>query len=207
MLEITKALRELGLKRIPTPRAAAPPPRAGIEDAAKLFNFRKALSCVDPLDTASFSRYIPEKIVIDHSLDPRRFVPGWTYAICVPTDVPVPSNDVVYRATGISSSPTKRNFYLELAGSLLRAYNEYGARAMSRPLIFRTSGYQGTRPLMGVIVTFDRTPPEGCTQEDIMARVGVLAEHDDLIETQDEAEAAELNSGPGEFLPKVLDRS
>lgn len=177
-------LNDLNLARIPTPRMEVPTPR-DTADASATVNFKKALRCVDPILTARFSNYVPGKIVIDQSIDTRNFKPGWSFAICIPTDVPPPSTPAVLASTGISSEMTLENFLIELAIWLERAYLEYGARKMSPPLIFQTGGGKlpggtPTRPLLGAIVTFDRTPPDGQTVEDMMNDVGMVAPKEDI---------------------------
>lgn len=178
-------LKELHLERIPQPRYDVPIPRASIEDGTALINHKKAMSCVDVLETAAFERYIPNAIIIDKSLDARVFIPGWSYAICVPTDRPTPVNSKVTTATGITSQINRENHFLELAVCLQRAYDEYAARGMSPPLIWRTSGALGadnrpTIPLLGCSVVFDRRPTDGRSAEDIMNDVGIIAPKEDI---------------------------
>ena len=179
-------LKELHLERIPTPRMEVPIPRASMANAGQLVNFKKALSCVDPIETAAFERFLPGDVKIDQSLPNRHFVPGWSYALCVPTDTPLPVNERITFATGAGSQPNRENCFVELAIGLRRAYYEYGARGMSQPLVWRTSGAPGsdgrpTAALLGVCVTFDRRPPDGETSEALMNDVGLIAPKADIV--------------------------
>lgn len=199
-------LKELKLERIPVPRCETPTPRASISDAAAIINHRKALAFVDALETAAFERYIPDGIVINTDLDAHFYVPSWTYAVCVPTDRPAPVTPQVTLATGITGEINRQNQFLELALAIKRAYDEYGARGMSKPLIWRTSGApdalgRPTLPLLGAIVVFDRRPPDGQTINDMMNDVGVIAPKEDITpdplglqKALDESTTSEYNS-------------
>jgi hypothetical protein len=155
---VKEALDDLGLSEEPAQRWETTP---GIPDLGGLVQFKKALSCIDPLDTAAFEHYIPDSVVIDQAIDTRAYVRGWSRAIVIPTDVPIPTGPMVTRSTGIYSEPTAPNHYRWLALEVKRHFDELGARAIGPPLIFRTSGYGGTRPLLGVIMKLDLTPPDG----------------------------------------------
>lgn len=157
---VSEALEDLGLSEPPKPRWET---TAGFSDlnARELVNFKKALACVDPLDTAAFEHYIPSGVVVDKAIDTRAFTRGWSRAIVIPTDVAIPSGPLVERATGIGTEPNARNHYLFLAIEVKRHYDELGAKAMGPPLVFRTNGGGGARPLLGVIMKLDLTPPDG----------------------------------------------
>lgn len=149
-------LDRLGLDKMPPPRIA------GLEDSYKqmpsgsqLLNFKKALQLVDPIETAAFEPYIPDDVVIDQSIDPRSFSPDTSRAIMLRTDIPIPSNLRVFRSTGISRTPNAHNHYRWLGQELSRHMLEFGSRAVSPPLIFRTHGADKTAPLLGMIIKLD----------------------------------------------------
>lgn len=180
-------LKELHLERVPEPREAVPMPRATYRDSSNIINFRKALSCVDSLETAAFSRFIPDNVTVNQQIDTRSYVPTWSLAFMIPTDQPVPMNEKVaaFLKVKITDAHTKEAYFAELGAQISNAYSQYGARAISPPLVFSTSGAKtetgkSTTPFLGVIVTFDRTPPDGQTQLDITNDVGVMAEQIDI---------------------------
>jgi hypothetical protein len=167
-------LSKLGLDRPPTGRYEVGVPHSQ-PSGSQLLNFKKALQLVDPIETASFGRYIPNDLVIDQSIDTRVFDPENSKMVPIRTDLPIPSGPKVYRATGIGSEPNAHNHYLWLAQELRRHVIELGARATSPPLIFRTHGYGGTVPLLGAMFTLDTRPPTGLTKDDIGANWALLA--------------------------------
>jgi hypothetical protein len=196
-------LRELRLDRIPEPREAVPMPRATIRDSGEIINFRKALACVDALETAAFTRYIPDGVDVDQKISTKTFVPGWSQAFMVPTDRPVPMNEKVAAAlrVNITDASTKAAYFAELGAQLGRYCSEFGVRRISPPLVFSTSGAKDDRgvkttPLLGVIVTLDRTPADGQTQADMMNDVGVLAPIKDIKPDPEGLMAATLAYNP-----------
>jgi hypothetical protein len=201
-------LRELRLDKIPQPREAVPSPRADIRNSGQIINFKKALACVDALETAAFERFIPDGVTVNQSVDTRTFVPGWSMAFMVPTDQPVPMNEKVAAAlkVNITDASTKAAYFAELGSQIRRAYSEYGARSISPPLVFSTSGAKTevgrrTTPFIGVIVTFDRTPPDGLTELDLMQDVGVLADVADIKPDPEGLEEASLAADIPDTIP------
>lgn len=170
-------LEELHLERVPEPRYDVPIPRSPEEVQASV-NHRKAVACVDPLETAAFERFIPDGVVIDQTIDSRSFAPGCTFAVCVPTERPAPVNEKITAATGITNEINRQNHFLELAIWIKRAYDEYGATGMSAPLVFRTEGGpdalgRPTQAMIGAICVFDR-------KVENMNDVGLVAPKSDI---------------------------
>jgi hypothetical protein len=170
------ALERLGLDKAPEARLPglweqdAPPP------GKALLNFKKALQLVDPIETASFEKYIPDGVVIDQAMDTRAFNPEASRCVMLRTDQPIPSNYRVFRSTGIGTEPNTNNHYMWLAQELGRHILELGARAISPPLIFRTSGSNGTVPFIGLIMKMDTRPADGMTVADQGANWGLLGQ-------------------------------
>ena len=165
---------ELGLDAPPTPRYDDVP-EANTETRFSP-KFHKALQLVDQIETWAFERFIPDSCVIDPNIDARAAGdPELHFAVCVRTDRPPPSNDLIHRSTGIKPDDmSKGNFYQWLAVEVARMFTETGAVAMGVPLIFRTKGKRDIVPFVGAICKFDRTPPDGQKMHDQMANVGVL---------------------------------
>ncbi len=147
-----EVLKELGLDKMPAPRTEVPQEHAPIMGHS-LLNYRKALQTVDVLETAAFEPYIPLDVEIDASIDPTAFHPELSKAIMFRTDVPIPSNDRVLKATGIGAEQTPHNQRKWLAQSFRRFYDELGVRALSRPLVFRWGS--ATPPMFGCILKID----------------------------------------------------
>lgn len=201
-------LRELKLEKIPQPREAVPSPRADIRNSSQIINFKKAVACVDALETAAFERFIPDGVSVNQQVDTRTFVPGWSMAFMVPTDRPVPMNEKLAALMNVklTDASTKAAYFAELGTQIRRAYSEYGARSISPPLVFSTSGAKteigkSTTPFIGVIVTFDRTPPDGLTELDLMNDVGVLADVSDITPDPDGLEEASLAADIPDTIP------
>lgn len=147
-----EVLKELGLDKMPAARVDVPDEHAPVLGRS-LLNYRKALQTVDPLETAAFESYIPLDVQIDPSIDPYAFHPELSKAIMFRTDVPIPSNDMVKRATGIGAEQTPDNQRKWLAQEFRRFYQEFGVRAVSRPLVFRWASAEP--PVFGCILKLD----------------------------------------------------
>ena len=166
-------LEELGLSDFPTPRLEVP--EAHPLPVKGYMTYQKCLTCVDPLATAAFEKYIPASCHIDQGLSARDFHPYWTKGVSIRTDIPAPSDPRIARLTGVPAVADERAWYPWLAIELKKLYDGYGARAVSPPLIWRTNGHEGTVPLIGLIAKFDLTPKDGQTIEDQTASMAVLA--------------------------------
>jgi hypothetical protein len=175
--------REFGLDSVPQPRVSVPQRTPPIPSWFKP-KFFKALQLVDQIETWAFERFIPAGCVIDQSIDARILTDDIELhaAVLVRTDMPPPSNDLIWRATGVKPSGhpeamSTENFYRWLAIEVANEYRRIGARAMGVPLIFRTKGDPKNPvvvPYVGAICKFDRRPPDGRTRADMVAGVGVL---------------------------------
>jgi hypothetical protein len=175
--------REMGLDK-PPPLRYDDAPKAH-KDAPTWLKpkFLKALQLVDQIETWAFEKFIPDVCTIDQSIDAHvQGNPELHFAVCVRTDRPPPSNDLVWRATGIKpvghpEAMGAANFYQWLAIEVANMYREVGAKSMGVPLIFRTKGSRFNPlviPFVGAICKFDRRPPDGQRMADQMANVGVL---------------------------------
>lgn len=182
-----ETLKELHLKAEPESRydlPKEPEDGARAETSAASVNFLKAVSLVDYLATAKFQRFIPDEIQIDASVDTYGFVPGYSHAVMVRTDIPVPTSKKLTASTGIRGVKDESDFMLWLALELRRAYAEFGASGCSKPLIFRTNGHDHTVPFIGVIVKFVLKPKDGQTIADLRNDWGVVAPKSDFTDEQ-----------------------
>jgi hypothetical protein len=174
-LEDDKArIREkLGLDKIPDPRMPVP---HALPDPGKgdLVNYRKAVALVDPIETAAFEKYLDPEMVIDQEMDTRAFHPEQTRALTIRTDMPIPTNNRIFKSTGIGAETNSQNYYLWLAQEIKRHWIELGCRAISRPYVFRCSGASGTVPFIGVIFKVDTRPKDGQTNLDQGANWALL---------------------------------
>jgi hypothetical protein len=168
------ALKALGLDKAPDARVpglweqdAPPPGRA-------LLHFRKAVQLVDPIETAAFEKYIPDGVIIDQSMDARHFHKDYSKCVMLRTDQPIPSNRRVFASTGIGVEPNAHNHYLWLAQELGRHFLEMGADAIAPPLLFRTSGADGTVPFLGLVMKLRPKIPDGQTALDVGANWAML---------------------------------
>lgn len=167
-------LEELGLDKLPEPRYEVPEEHPPLPVGGYM-SFRKSLECVDPIATAAFERYIPSSCVVDQGLSARDFHAFWTKGISIRTDLPVPSNERIWRSTGIEPYVNQEQArYLWLAVELRKLYEGHQARRMSLPLVWRTNGHEATVPLLGFIVKLDLTPDDGQTMEERTASMAVL---------------------------------
>lgn len=164
-----ETLKALGLDRLPDPRyevSEGPKLPTGTE----LVNFRKALMCVDALETAAFSHYIPDSIVIDQRIDTRAFKKGYSEAICIPAYGPIPGvARKTTHATGITTHGDRHNRFLWLANDLKGYYDYKGAKACSPPLL------ASTHNMLILLFKFDFEMREDLTSE-TQSRMAVLTD-------------------------------
>jgi len=130
----------LGLDGAPRPRYDDLPKAMDPVDQAKRANFRKALKCADPIASLAFMRYLPNKLVIDQTMDARVWKDGYSFAATTRTDAALPVNRKIAAATGLTSVPCEKNWYNLLSQKIMLFYEYYGAVAMSPPIIFRSRG-------------------------------------------------------------------
>ena len=169
-----ESLDALGLKKAPEARIPGLWEQEAPPSGSALLNFKKALQLVDPIETAAFSKYITNDIVIDQSLDAHSFSPDASRCITLRTDCPIPSTYKIFRSTGIGTLPNSHNHYLWLAQEFRRHFIELGARAIAPPLLFRTNGASGTVPFIGLIMKLDTRPKDGMTVIDQGANWALL---------------------------------
>lgn len=168
-------LKELGLDQMPEARLKGSAP-AGNTNPRSNITFKMAVQLVDPIESAAFMRYLPDWVPVDQSLDPRAFDPTTSRAMSLFTDAEIPMHPKIARALGMTSEPHAHNHYLWLMQDVVRHITELGAAAISPLHIFRTSGAEGHRPLLGVIFKLRYEIPDGLTREDIGANLGLLTE-------------------------------
>jgi hypothetical protein len=171
--------KELGMDAIPKPRYDDLPNVRDAAWATEKWNFLKALAFEDPVASAAFMGYMEATgIPIDQSIDPRQFKRGWTQAAKLDMSEPIPVNDKITAATGITSTPCEANWYGWFAGQIKWIFDESGARAMSPVIISRTTGIRRWGRWLGkylfAIYKLDRTPAYGKTEMDMVANVGIL---------------------------------
>lgn len=166
---------ELGIDKLPALRYDDVPEEHPPVTGGGLMTYKKVLALIDPIATAAFERFIPAHVVIDSSLSARDFHPFLCKGISFRTDLPVPSNDRIFRSTGVPGGVGEKAWYPWLAVELQKMFDGYGARAVSPPLLWRTNGHEGTVPLLGFIVKLDIRPKDGETIEDTTASMGLLA--------------------------------
>ena len=179
-----EALKTLGLDRAPDARIpglweqdAPPPGRA-------MLHFKKALQLVDPIETAAFAKYIPDGVVIDQEMDARQFHRDYSKCVMLRTDQPIPSNRRVFAATGIGTEPNAHNHYLWLAQELGRHFLEMGAAAIAPPLLFRTSGADGTVPFLGLVMKLKVKRTDGADALDGGANWALMGPRSPKIELE-----------------------
>jgi len=167
------ARRDLGLPATRTPRYDDIPKDEADGVSVKLW---KAVKCIDALATAAFERYIPDELQVDQRLDARLLKRDMTFGCAIPTDIPVPTNRKIARALGIPPNCRDESaFFPALAARMCQIAEQLGVNRLAPPLVFRCDGEPGvSRPLIGLILKFDRTPPDGMRSDELMATIGVL---------------------------------
>jgi len=171
--------KELGLADVPRPRYDDLPEVHDLPTVREKWNFMKAVALVDPLASAAFMNYLPSRLVVDQSINPREYRQGWSWCTHVRTDKPIPVNRKITAATGIGHGRNEKNWYGWLAQWVLRVYTELNARSVSPCLVWRTRGERKRGryvivPVLGVIFKLDRTPPDGRRIEDMVNQMGLL---------------------------------
>ena len=153
---------ELGLDEVPKLRYEEPDENPPLEH---LVNFRKALALVDPIRTAAFEAYVPERCHIDSEMNAYAYVEGKSDALLIRTDIPPPLRPgkkvhaKISAATGIPYELSDRTFFIWLGKELEMRYISWGARRMAAPLIFGGRGdpkVPGARSFIGLILQFAR---------------------------------------------------
>lgn len=184
-----ETLRELKLLREPEARYDLPKEPEDTPSASQVnVNFLKAVTLIDPIATAAFERYLPSALVIDRSIDGRSFKQGYSHAVMVRRDKPVPSSDKLAASTGIvGDEEHKPEDLLRWLGlEVHNAYSEFGASACSPPLVFFFGGHRHgvlrrkTIPFIGAIVKFALKPKDGQTIQDLHNDWGIMAPREDF---------------------------
>lgn len=175
--EYTKedVLKELGLDQMPEARLPGSAPAGNINPRSNM-KFKMAVQLIDAIESAAFMKYLPDWIVIDQSLDPRSFDPEHSRIMSLFTDIPIPMHPKIAKALGMTDQPHAQNHYIWLAQDVARHISELGASACSPVHIFRTSGAEGHRPMLGVIFKLKFDVPDGLTREHLGANLGLLSD-------------------------------
>lgn len=165
--------KELGLDKLPEARLPGAEPAGNLNPRSNI-TFRMAVQLIDPIESEAFMRYLPDWIQVDQSLDPTSFDPGHSRVMSLFTDQKIPMHPKIARALGMTDQPHAQNHYIWLAQDVARHVVELGAAATSPVRIFRTSGGDGNRPLLGAIFKLRYEIPTGLTREDIGSNLGLL---------------------------------
>lgn len=168
-----EVLKNLGLDKMPEARLPGSDPVGNVNPRSNIV-FKMAVQLIDPIESAAFMKYLPDWIVVDQSLDPRSFDPDHSRAMSLFTDAPIPMHPKISKALGMTSEPNAQNHYIWLAQDVARHVVELGASAISPVHIFRTSGGDGNRPLLGAIFKVKYDIPDGLSREDVGANLGHL---------------------------------
>ena len=163
-----EALKQMGLSELPKPRYEDLPATPEQVDVSKLVNHGKCKMLVDPLLTAKFTRYIPDVMIVDQSIDTLSYRPDWSFCPNIRTDIAPAVNEKMARITGIRPVIDDGNFMLWLGRELENMANVLGTFRIGPPQVFRT------KDLMGVMVKFDRAPQDGRRIEDSEPDLGLL---------------------------------
>ena len=167
--------KELGLDKLPEARLQGAEPAGNINPRSGI-TFRMAVQLIDPIESEAFMRYLPDWIPVDTSLDPTTFDPDHSRVMSLFTDAKIPMHPKIARALGMTEEPHAQNHYIWLAQDVARHLSELGAAATSPVRIFRTSGGDGNRPLLGAIFKLRYELADGLTRYDIGANLGVLTD-------------------------------
>lgn len=167
-------LRELGLDQMPEARLKGSAPE-NVNPRSNI-TFKMAVQLIDPIESAVFMRYMPDWIEIDQSLDPRTFDPEHSRIMSIFTDMKIPLHPKIARALGMTEEPHAQNHYIWMATDVERHILELGAAATSPVHIFRTSGGNGHRPMIGAIFKLRYDLAQGKTREDVGMNLGLLSD-------------------------------
>jgi len=174
--------KELGLDKLPEARLPGAEP-AGNTNPRSNITFKMAVQLVDPIESEAFMRYLPDWIPVDQSLDPTSFDPQHSRAMSLFTDEKIPMHPKIARALGMTEVPHAQNHYIWLAQDVARHISELGAEAVSPVRIFRTSGGNGHRPMLGCIFKVRYDLPDGLTRADIGSNIGLIMDRRIPVET------------------------
>jgi hypothetical protein len=180
-----KMAEGFGLDALPVPKYDdLPEGQDNAEAISELVNFRKAVSIVDPIMSAAFWPYLSDALCLDQHMDTRTFKRGCSFAVVVPAFGAMPVNQKIAAATGVGFENNFKNRCIWMAQELLWHYRYFGARRISPPLVY-LAGHEGVvGSTQGVIFQLDRTPPDGMTETDIMAQLGILIDADTRCENR-----------------------
>lgn len=167
--------RQLGLDKLPEARLKGAEPTGNINPRSNI-TFKMAVSLIDPIESEAFMRYLPDWIQVDQSLDPSSFDPNHSRVMSLFTDQRIPMHPKIARALKMTDQPHAQNHYIWLANEVARHITELGAVATSPVRIFRTSGGDGNRPLLGAIFKLRYEIPTGLSREDIGANLGLITD-------------------------------
>lgn len=172
---------QMGLSAPPKPRYEDLPVENNPINQDRWMNFRKMVSlCNDSILTNSFWRFIPDRCVIDHTMDPYTYSGENCFAIMIRTDVPPPVNEAITRKTGIRPSLEFVNYLLWMGVELEHHWTALHPRAMAPPLLCRGYPHRhgkrnwGAHPFLGMAMKFDLRPPDGLTVNDVRPQYGAL---------------------------------
>lgn len=165
--------KALGLDKLPEARLKGSEPAANTNPRSNI-TFKMAVQLIDPIESEAFMRYLPDWVQVDRSLDPTTFDPDHSRAMSLFTDEKIPMHPKIARALGMTEEPHAQNHYIWLAQDVARHITELGAVAISPVRIFRTSGGNGHRPLLGAVFKLRYELPDGVTREDVGANIGLL---------------------------------
>jgi hypothetical protein len=173
--------QQMGLAEVPKPRYETIPKENDPINMGRWLNFKKMVEiCTDTILTNSFWPFIPDCVVIDHSMDPRTYTGDNCFAAMIRTDIPVPVSEQITRATGITGTMEFRNFLVWMGLILKEHWTALKPRAMAPPLLCRGAGGReyrkipGARPFLGMAMKFDLRPPDAQTAADIRPEYGML---------------------------------
>jgi hypothetical protein len=159
---------QYGLDEVPTPRYEDLPEPNKPFNTSGLVTFHKTLALVDRLRTAAFHRYIHDSCIIDQTMDASVWSPEHSFTAMIRTDVPLPVNERITRATGIQPTMDDRDYFMWLRDVVSEQWTVLGAKKMAPPLIYcggdhwrrwsKKERLSGAKPFMGFIAKYDWTP-------------------------------------------------
>jgi hypothetical protein len=172
-----ESLKKMGLTEIPKIRYDDLPAPIGSPDISKRVNCGKSKLLIDPILTAKFAGFIPDELIVDQTIDTLSYKPEWSTCITIRRDVAPPVNPLITRVTGIKPNVELENLMRFLAVELRNQAVYYGTLRIGPPYLWITNGKDeanGIYPLIGLMVKFDRTPPDAQVSDDLVADLGLL---------------------------------